>query len=257
VTQATITVEGVSVRYRATHALRGVDLAFRPGVTGLLGPNGAGKTTLFAVLAGQIHPDSGRVVLDNGPLRTAEAWKAWKKALGVMPQRFTPPRRWTCSEVVEYSAWLRLVPGRLAKQLGSESLEIVGLADRATATVGSLSGGMTQRLGIACAIVHKPRVLLLDEPANGLDIEQRQLFREVIRQLPDGATTVISSHLAEDIAALSDHVVVLREGSVVFDGRVSRFCAMESDVRPSAADIEGSYLRLVGARSPESTGDGV
>lgn len=243
--ESAISLEGVDVRYGSVRALQHLTVSFEPGVTGLLGPNGAGKTTLIGVLAGLVRPTSGVVTIGDGPAGR-RASRAGKRVIGLLPQRFSPPDRWTCAEVVAYSAWLRMVPRAKVSALAQTALEMVRLGDRAADPVRSLSGGMTQRLGIAAAVVHGPRVLLLDEPASGLDIEQRLLFRDIVRELPDQTTTLISSHLAEDVAALSDRIVVLERGSISFDGTTQRFCGTDSGHRPSAHDVERAYLELLG-----------
>lgn len=245
-----VRLQGVAVRFGDVHALQNVTLELGPGVTGLLGANGAGKSTLLGVLSGLLIPSEGLVSVDGVPLENRSTWRAWKMRIGVLPQHFRPAPRLKVRELVEYAAWLRLVPKTRAHALVSQALGVVGMSERAADQVRTLSGGMIQRLGIACAIVHQPDVLLLDEPANGLDIEQRSFFREVIRHLPAESCTLISSHLAEDIAALSSDVITLAHGQVQYVGSLSQFCGVADGVRPNAAEVEASYLSRMRSTVP-------
>lgn len=244
-------LEGVHVRFGGTHALQGVSLALRDGVTGLLGRNGAGKTTVLRVASGVVRPSSGVIRFRGEAVTTRADWRAVRARLGVLPQHFGYFPRFTVQETVEYCAWLRRIDSKAVPRLAQEAVARVGLQDKFRHRMGTLSGGMAQRVGIACAMVGDPAVVLLDEPSGGLDIEQRVLFREIVTQLPRDQVTLISSHLAEDIAAVCDYVLVLDRGRIRFDGTVASLCGRDGGDRVNGPDLERAYLATI--TSPVST----
>ncbi|TQK72456.1 ABC-type multidrug transport system ATPase subunit [Nocardioides sp. SLBN-35] len=215
-----------------------VDLVSRPGVTGLLGVNGAGKTTLLRVMAGSLRPSSGDALVDGTSLYGRRRRQALSR-VGYMPQHFDAPPRASVSDVLRYLGWMRGLDARQARTAAARLLEVVGLADRAGAPMGSLSGGMKRRVGFAQSLMADPDVLLLDEPTTGLDPEQRVAMREVIAAQERQGVTVVSSHLIEDISTLADHLVVLEQGQVLFDDSMAAFRAT------SEGTDEERFLRLI------------
>jgi ABC-2 type transport system ATP-binding protein len=216
---AVVRAEGLSRRYGATRALDGVDIALERGITGLLGPNGAGKTTLLSILATVNEPDAGRVLafgLDLGhPAERVEV----RRRLGYLPQELGYHRHFTVAAFLDYVAILKEITDRRRRaEEVARVLAAVGLEDRARSRIRALSGGMRQRLGIAQALLGDPDLLILDEPTAGLDPEQRLRFRELLSGLPGDPVTVLSTHQADDIAAICPHVVVLLKGRVHFAG---------------------------------------
>ncbi|MGH9062734.1 MAG: ABC transporter ATP-binding protein [Acidimicrobiales bacterium] len=220
----TVWAEGLRRSYgrlgpRATVALDGVDLSVGAGVTGLLGPNGAGKTTLLDILATVASPDAGSLrILGRDPARAEERVQI-RRRLGYLPQEPGFHRHFSAFEFVDYVAILKeMVDHRARHEEVRRVLEAVGLERVASRKVKALSGGMRQRLGLAQALLGDPRLLVLDEPTAGLDPEQRLRFREVVSDLGEGRTVVLSTHQAEDVAALCQRVVVLDGGRTRFDG---------------------------------------
>ena len=216
---AVVRAEGLSRRYGATRALDGVDIALERGITGLLGPNGAGKTTLLSILATVSEPDAGRVLafgLDLGhPAERVEV----RRRRGYLPQELGYHRHFTVAAFIDYVAILKEITDRRRRaEEVARVLAAVGLEDRARSRIRALSGGMRQRLGIAQALLGDPDLLILDEPTAGLDPEQRLRFRELLSGLPGDPVTVLSTHQADDIAAICPHVVVLLKGQVHFAG---------------------------------------
>jgi len=224
-------LHGVTVTYGRATALEDVSVSFGPGVTGLLGHNGAGKSTLMGVLTGMVRPSGGEVRLSGVPVDGRGSRTQLRRSLGVLPQRFEAFPAFRVREFLEYAAWLRRLPLAETPRAVEQALCLVGLTGLEDRRIKDLSGGMLQRVGIACAVVHRPRVLVLDEPSNGLDIEQRAAFRDIIRSLDPGTTTIISSHLAEDIAAVCQRVVVLQHGRVVAEDTLA---GLITRTRPSA-----------------------
>lgn len=237
----------VSVRYRTTEALRDVSVQLQPGVTGLLGHNGAGKSTLIEVLSGMRPASAGRVLFRGEAVDSSRgAQMTLRQNLGMLPQRLSFFPAFTAREFVEYAAWLHRMPRSQVGSAVNRVLELVRLTEHSQTQMRQLSGGMAQRVGIAAALVHGPTVLLLDEPSNGLDIEQREIFRGIVRDLDREAVTIISSHLAEDVAAVCDRVVVLQDGTLVADDTLTALVGAHVGATVSGPELEKAYLRILG-----------
>jgi ABC-2 type transport system ATP-binding protein len=226
ISTAVVRAEGLSRRYGATRALDGVDIALERGITGLLGPNGAGKTTLLSILATVNEPDAGRVsAFGLDPGHAAERVEI-RRRLGYLPQELGYHRHFTVAAFLDYVAILKEITDRHRRaEEVARVLAAVGLEDRARSRIRVLSGGMRQRLGIAQALLGEPDLLILDEPTAGLDPEQRLRFRELLSGLPGDPVTVLSTHQADDIAAICPRVVVLLKGQVHFAGTPAELAA--------------------------------
>ena len=213
---AVLTAERLTKRYGRLTAVDDVSFDVRPGVvTGFLGPNGAGKTTMLAMLAGLVRPTSGRVLLGGTPLqeRSPQA-----RTVGVAIH--------SCGAHPGRSArqHLRILAGfaRLPRTRVEEVLALSGLTEVAGRRVGTFSLGMRQRLGLAAALLGDPEVLLLDEPANGLDPEGIRWLRTLLRERAQrGRAVLVSSHLLSEAAHTVDDVVVVRQGRVVHAGTIA------------------------------------
>ncbi|MGN5635609.1 ABC transporter ATP-binding protein [Streptomyces sp. AC154] len=222
-----VDVRDVSVSYRGRPALDRASFRLRPGVTGLLGPNGAGKTTLLRVLATAIPADRGELsVLGEDPA-TAAGKLAARRRLGYLPQDPGFHPQFTALDFVDYVAILKEVTDTRARR-GEvlRVLEAVGLSDQRGKRIKALSGGMRQRVALAAALIGDPELLILDEPTVGLDPEQRLRFREVIADLGEGRTVLLSTHQTEDVSALCQRVIVLDKGVVKFEGAPSDLIAV-------------------------------
>ena len=222
----TVQLTRISKRYRGTTALDGVDLSFRPGITGLLGPNGAGKTTLLRIIATVLAPDEGGVHLlgrsPDAPATLAEV----RRQLGYLPQEMGFPRGFTGFAFVDYMAVLKeWTESSSRHDEVRRVLGLVDLADVATKRVRALSGGQRRRVALAQALLGDPALLLLDEPTTGVDPQQRVSLRQVLSQAGERSTVLLSTHQTEDVAALCDRVVVLDQGSIRFDGAVTDLVA--------------------------------
>ncbi|MBP2708165.1 ATP-binding cassette domain-containing protein [Microbispora sp. RL4-1S] len=228
------TVSDLRQGYGRRDVIRGLDLAVDAGVLGLLGPNGAGKTTLLRTLATVAPPREGLLKICGAPVRSERDARKVRRQIGYLPQDFGYFPAFTVEDFVHYCAWLRGVPKASADVAVNEAIECVNLADRRTAKLRSLSGGMLRRCGIAAAIVGFPRLILLDEPTAGLDPAQRLEFRALLRMLKRrGLAVVISTHLVEDVAAVCDTVAVMSGGRLVFHGLPDEL------VRAAVADAVG------------------
>ncbi len=203
----------VSRRYGSTLALDQVDLDVRAGeLVGLLGPNGAGKSTLINLLVGLRRPTSGRVELFGGDPRDP----ASRRHLGVTPQETGLPATLRVGEVVDFVS--AHFPDPIPR---GELLDRFGLGELARRQTGGLSGGQKRRLAVALAFVGRPRMVVLDEPTTGLDVEARHALWEAIRAFhADGGTVLLSSHYLEEVEALAQRVVVIGHGRVLADDSV-------------------------------------
>ena len=222
----TVRLTGITKRYRGTTALDGVDLSFRPGITGLLGPNGAGKTTLLRIIATVLAPDEGGVHLLGRSPDTPETLAEVRRQLGYLPQEMGFPRGFTGFAFVDYMAVLKEWTERSSRHDEVRRvLGLVDLADVATKRVRALSGGQRRRVALAQALLGDPALLLLDEPTTGVDPQQRVSLRQVLSQAGERSTVLLSTHQTEDVAALCDRVVVLDQGRIRFDGAVTDLVA--------------------------------
>ncbi len=210
-----IVAAGVRRTFGSVEAVRDIDLHAPPGqVTALVGPNGSGKTTLFLVLATLLVPDAGRVsVAGHDPVTEPDAVRA---LLGWSPDVFGVYDTLTAREYLELFAAAYLVPEHAAIPRVIELLGLVHLEAYADSPVHVLSRGQKQRLGLARALVHRPRVLILDEPASGLDPRSRVDLRELLRaQAADGVAVLVSSHVLSDLEEVADRVVFIESGRTV------------------------------------------
>ncbi|ERJ20611.1 Putative ABC transporter ATP-binding subunit protein [Salinisphaera shabanensis E1L3A] len=219
-TEPAISIQNVEKRYPSTHALKGVSFDIRPGeYFGLLGPNGAGKSTLISIIAGLTHATSGNVAVLGHDVR--RDFRQSRRALGVVPQElvydpFFPVREmlriqagyFGCGK--DYWPWI------------DELLERLDLTDKAEVSMRALSGGMKRRVLIAQALVHKPDVVILDEPTAGVDVELRRTLWKFTRELNEaGHTIVLTTHYLEEAEELCDRIAILDRGqlSVLEDKR--------------------------------------
>jgi ABC-2 type transport system ATP-binding protein len=248
---AAVRADGLSRRYGATRALDGVDITLDRGITGLLGPNGAGKTTLLSILATVNEPDTGRVSAFGLDPRDAAERVQIRRRLGYLPQELGYHRHFTVVGFLDYLAILKEITdrGRRAEEV-ARVLAAVGLEARASTRIRALSGGLRQRLGIAQALLGQPDLLILDEPTAGLDPEQRLRFRELLSDVPGDPVIVLSTHQADDIAAICPKVVVLLQGRVRFAGTPGDLAATAAGRVWAAAERDGrAHLSWRGADS--------
>ena len=196
-------------------ALKGVSLEVRPGVFGLLGPNGAGKTTLMKILATLLDPDEGRVRV--GGVDFVGRKRAARRMLGYLPQEFGLYPSLTAEQTLHYFARLKgVAQGAERARLVGALLERVNLADARRQPVGGFSGGMRQRLGIAQALIGRPRLIIVDEPTAGLDPEERHRFHNLLSEIAGEETVVLlSTHIVSDVSTLCGAMAVIRRGEIV------------------------------------------
>ncbi|MGW7069387.1 ATP-binding cassette domain-containing protein [Streptomyces sp. NPDC054855] len=212
------------------------------GLTILLGPNGAGKSTLLKLAASVAQPSSGTVTLGDissrsKPFRVAVAW---------MPQDITPMPSLTAREYVAYVGWLKGMNRRDAWDRASQVLQRVELSKESDMKSASLSGGQLRRVGVASALVHDARVLLLDEPTAGMDPRQRRVFRNILNDLTSDVQVLMSTHDVTDLAEEAAHVTVLDEGKILHTGDTAEFLRHTPTGTAVGRAAEGAYSAILG-----------
>ena len=250
-----IQVEQLSKYYGARAAIRNLSFRIESGeVVGFLGLNGAGKTTTLRILGGALLPTSGTVKLDGQDLATAP--RTVRGRIGFLPE--TPPlyEEMTVGEYLAFVARLRGLPAERTGARVVESEERVGLRPLHDEPIATLSHGFRQRVGVAQALVHDPEVLLLDEPANGLDPVQNVEMRSLIRSLRGDHTVLVSSHILPEIAQTCDRLLVVRDGELVAQGseteleeRLGLGAGVELEMAGPAEAVAIALRRLEGVRS--------
>jgi ABC-2 type transport system ATP-binding protein len=243
-----IEVEQLRKSYGVRLALDCVTLNVRAGeVVALLGPNGAGKTTTLSILATLVEPDAGTVRILGLDARTHQA--TIRRRLGFVPQSIALYPSLTAAQNLQLFLRVHGLNREAARDACAKALEVVGLIDRGGDPVAILSGGMQRRLNLACGIAHQPEILLLDEPAIGVDPQSRDHILRTIRGLADaGAAAIYSTHYMEEVEQLCDRIFLIDRGRVIASGTVAEVIAMAGgrprieftfNGRPPAAWCEG------------------
>jgi ABC-2 type transport system ATP-binding protein len=215
-----IRTESLSKRYGQVSAVKSLNLEVQTGtVFGFIGPNGAGKSTTMQILATLVKPDAGNAWV--GGFDVVKEADEVRRIIGYMPDFFGVYDNLTAVEYLEFYASCYGIRRDLRRKIALDLLELVGLSDKADSEVDGLSRGMKQRLGLARSLVHDPALLILDEPASGLDPRARIEFREVLKELRSmGKTIMISSHILPELAGFCDHIGVMENGELVAIGSV-------------------------------------
>lgn len=213
-----IIIENLNQYYGKKQALKDVNLTIEPGMFGLLGRNGAGKTTLMKVLVTLLPKTCGKVTVCGIPV-SKEA--QIRRIVGYLPQDFSMYANMTVYEAMDYLGVLSGLNKALRKERIPILLKKVNLQDNYRTKVKALSGGMKRRLGIAQAILHDPKVLIVDEPTAGLDPEERVRFRNLLSEIAQDRIVILSTHIVGDIEATCENIAVLDEGEIIFQGSVT------------------------------------
>ncbi len=244
-----IEVEHLSRSYGPLKAVQDVSFRIEKGeIVGLLGHNGAGKTTIMKMLTGYLEPSSGTIRIDG--LDLAQERRAAQRRIGYLPENCPLYPEMTVLDALDYQATLLGIgPGQRPAAI-RRALERTELGAKATETIGTLSRGYRQRVGVAQAILHEPRILILDEPTNGLDPAQIQHMRSLIRELAQDATVILSTHILQEVEAVCGRVLIMRSGRLAFDGRLDTLGEMPrllvkldrpaGEVLPILAAIDGA-----------------
>ena len=249
-----IDVSEVCKSYGPIEALRNVSFHVRAGeIVGLLGPNGAGKTTIIKILTGYLQPDDGTVMVDG--LDVLDQAREVQARIGYLPETAPLYPELSVQSYLKLMADLRQIPEDALVAHVSEAVYATGLADHLTRPIGELSKGFRQRVGLAQAILHRPRLLILDEPTIGLDPTQIVEVRHLIRRLAERATILFSTHILSEVEALCDRAIILMNGEVRADARLSALAATSDAilVLDEAPDgVERALRKLSGVRAVEA-----
>lgn len=209
-----IRVDRVTKQYKNKIAVERVSFELKEGVTGLLGANGAGKTTLMRMMSGILEPTGGEIDAD-GIQVTSEQYRAM---LGYLPQDFGYYPEFTARKFMMYMSALKGLSKSHARRKTEELLELVGLEAVADKKIGTFSGGMKQRVGIAQTLINDPKILILDEPTAGLDPGERAKFRSMIAEIGKDNIVLFSTHIVSDLEHIAGNVLIMKEGDLVYDG---------------------------------------
>lgn len=238
-------IDNLTKNYGKFPALKGLSLEVPAGALhGFVGPNGAGKTTTMRILATLMSPTSGAAYVDGTDV-TKEGQKA-RRLVGYMPDFFGVYDNLTCREYLDFYARCYRIGAADRKRMASQLLELVQLQDRENEYVDALSRGMKQRLCLARSLIHDPKLLILDEPASGMDPRARAEMKGILRTLREmGKTVLISSHILPELSEMCDSLTILDHGELVFSGSVEEL----SDRMNGNAPLD---IRLVPAAVPQS-----
>jgi ABC-2 type transport system ATP-binding protein len=248
-----IDAKNVTKSYGHIEALRGISFDIAPGeIVGLLGPNGAGKTTTIKILTGSLQPDEGTVSV-NG-LDVLEHTREVQGQIGYLPETAPLYPELTVQNYLKMMAELRGVPEEDQRARISEAVYATGLADHLIRPIRELSKGFRQRVGLAQAIVHKPRLLILDEPTIGLDPTQMVEVRRLIRRLAERSTVLLSTHILSEVEALCDRVIILINGRIRADAELSELASTSDAILildEAVSGVEPALSGLPGVKDTE------
>ncbi|ADU29559.1 ABC transporter ATP-binding protein [Evansella cellulosilytica] len=240
-----VDMKNIVKRYGTNLALDYVDLDIADGeILGLLGPNGAGKTTLIHALAGIIRIDSGDISVFNKKQK-GDALDI-KRQIGLVPQEVSFFTDLTAQENLAFFGGIYGLKGEALKKRIEETLAFVGLKEHARKLPGKFSGGMKRRLNIACALVHRPKLLIMDEPTVGIDPQSRNHILETIRKLNNNGTTIVyTTHYMEEVQSIASRVVIMDQGHVIAEGTVDELVEKiqhEEKIKLQVSEPEGGLI---------------
>ena len=239
-----LAIRSLSKAFGPNTAVRDVDLTVEPGAfLGLVGPNGAGKTTLLSMAVGLLRPDRGNAWVAGHPVWPASGAGPAKQLLGVLPDGLALPRQLTGRELLTYLGLLRSMPAAVVAARVDELLSVLDLEAAEATLIGDYSTGMRKKIGLATALLHGPRLLVLDEPFEAVDPVSAAVVRAILDGFTaTGGTVLMSSHVMALVEQLCDHVAVLDHGQVRRAGTLAQVRAGHS--------LEEAFAEIIGARPP-------
>ncbi len=246
-----LSLRGLGKDYGGRVAVGAVDLEVPAGtIFGLLGPNGAGKTTTISMIAGVITPSRGAATVAGHPVVAGAAGFAARRAIGLVPQDLALYEELTADQNLAFFARLYGLDRATAAARADWALGVVGLRERRGDAVAPYSGGMKRRLNLACGLLHRPALLVLDEPTVGVDPQSRRHIFDTIRALrDDGMTVLYTSHYMEEVAELCDRVAIMDGGEVIAAGTVAELVDRHGGPPLVELELAGDAAALVAARA--------
>jgi len=247
-----IDVKELCKTYDDVVALSGVSFSIAAGeVIGLLGPNGAGKTTLMKILTGFLHPSSGTASV--GGFDVLSDTERVQELIGYLPENAPLYPELTVQSYLKMIADLRNIPEAKQRDRIGEAAIAVGLVDRLTKPIGTLSKGYRQRVGLAQAILHQPKMLILDEPTNGLDPTQIVEVRRLIRSLSKNCTIMVSTHILSEVEATCDRALIVIRGELKADAKLSEMAATAQALLTVGRTDQEAAIKAALTAMPEVT----
>ncbi len=233
-----VVMRGLTKFYGQMCAVNQINLDIpRGSMYGFVGPNGAGKTTTLSMVTGLLKPDGGQVWVSG-----IDVWQQTqhvKAKIGTLPDRLRLFDRLSGQELLTYTGLLRGIDKAIVAERSADLLEVLGLADDARKAVADYSAGMAKKIGLACAVIHAPDLLVLDEPFEAIDPVSARSIAEILGSfVRDGGTVILSSHVMDTVERLCDHVAIIAQGRVLTAGTVAQVAA--------GADLESRFIQLVG-----------
>lgn len=240
-------VKNISKSYRKKTVLREVNQSFTYGVYGVLGPNGAGKTTLLNIIATVLSADGGEILYDGKDVYGIIG--EYRSKIGYLPQKIGFYSHFTGYEMMKYMNYLKGGRDKDTEQV-DEILKKMNLYGVKDSRIGTYSGGMKQRLGIAQALLGNPELLLLDEPTVGLDVEERAQFKKIIRGLHEDTAVLLSTHIVSDIEETADRVLIMSEGEILENNGMDYY--KDYMEKNGISGLEEYYLKRTGRELHDS-----
>ena len=247
-------LSGLSKKFDSRTAVDHISLEIREGeIFGLLGPNGAGKSTTLNMVCSLIKPTSGSIEVFG--MDAVKNMKPIKRRIGYIPQDLAIHGNLKAWENVELFTSLYGIRGRELRTAVDESLEFVGLFDRRGSYAKTFSGGMKRRLNIACAIGHKPDLMIFDEPTVGIDPQSRNFILEKIKEANQkGATVIYTSHYMEEVEAICTRIAIMDNGRIIATGTRDELARLVADQNPENVTLEEVFLTLTGKKLRDYAG---
>jgi ABC-2 type transport system ATP-binding protein len=244
--QPIIEAAGITQGYGRHVVLDGLHLTITGGCVAFLGPNAAGKTTLLRTLATAVRPTGGELRLFGTSPGKATDLRMIRRRIGFVPQHAAYPSGFTVDDVISYAAWLREIPAKETEPAVIRARQMCDLDEFRSHRMRALSGGTARRVILAQALVHRPELLLMDEPVAALDLAQRRHFYRVLQEVRNDTTVVLTTHLVDETADLCDRFLFMVEGRLVDEidrAELNRAAAGPADAR---AALERRYLSVTG-----------
>ena len=238
-----IEIKGLGKNFASLKAVDNVNISVEEGeIFGLLGPNGAGKSTLISMITTLVEPDSGDINIDGFNIKKQKAQV--KKILGLVPQDIALYPTLSAKENLDFWGRMYGIRGKLLTQRVDEALEIAGLKDRAKDRIDKYSGGMKRRINIAAALIHRPKILIMDEPTVGIDPQSRNHILDTVLKLnKEGMTVIYTSHYMEEVEFLCSRVAIMDHGKVIATGT-------KVELRKSIGDLDTIAIEIAQPDEP-------
>jgi ABC-2 type transport system ATP-binding protein len=237
-----IKIENLVKNFDDVKAVNNISLEIKSGeIVGLLGPNGAGKTTTLRLITGFLAPDSGKIVI-NGIDMTEDPTEA-QKHIGYLPENNPLYKEMLVADFLNFSAELKQIPESGKKKALDFAVSAVAIGNVFYKPIRELSKGYKQRVGFAAALLHKPKIVILDEPTEGLDPNQRTEIRDLIKELSKSHTIVMSTHVLQEASAICNRILIINRGELVADGTPNELSKKGQNNRKIHLEIEGTHVK--------------